>query len=75
MHVPNAIDPQYFEEEWPHRQIKNVVWLNEPTCWELALVNIMHGNFDFSVDIDPFESHVVLLIEVPKRGDRTLRTS
>jgi hypothetical protein len=75
MHVPNAIDMQFFDEEWPHEQIKNVVWLNEPSNWELALVNIIDGNWNYSTDIDSFESHVVIFIKVPKRGDRVLNTA
>jgi hypothetical protein len=64
-----------FQKVFPHTRTQNLTWLNSVAWpgyngakgWDLAMVNMTYGN---EAGMAWHYSHAVILIEVPKRGER-----
>jgi hypothetical protein len=70
--------------DWPHDKYENIVWLNKPQkrekrCSEKALINVLsdmepgdESLFGKGEPLEIWESHLVILIEIPKASERNL---
>jgi len=60
---------QMFQSAFPHERRRNLTWLNSAN-WvgaDVAMVNMTYGN---QAEMAWHYSHAVILIDIPKRGER-----